>query len=675
MPIDRRLLAAFLVCCLTCVLHAAGHPVDVRIDRDSASIANEHLRLVMPAADRPAALQDRVARLENRLTGDALQLAGDTFALELADGKLVRDRDLALRSVSRVTVSPTIRQLVLDFAADGLEVRCVTRLDAAQWWATRWLEIRDARDPAANDRRIVAVRLAAWPCVDAKGPAAAGGVVPTLGYPSGCGQAVYIADGFVAIAHPGAENFAAEGKIACRMPCRVAPASHRDEEGKTTRTRTPQLLIGVARSGAARRAFLGAVDAMRAVRARMVFYVNDWYFKDKSNPLALVATVAQAKIASGVPIDSFTLDDGWDFDWNKDVGIWGRLHRERFPGGWKALQDAARPASMDISLWFGPIGGYAYRPKRVAYAREVGYEIQRDRLCLVGPRYRRHVEESFAQWAARGMDYIKVDGFWPDCAVADHGHAVGPGAAIEQMDALIGVFDAWRRGRPDLLIGYTSGSSPSPFWLLHADFVWRGGRDDFHAGVGAPFDRHNTFLDICLQRHRTTDMPVSAFVTFDIVHGRIAGNSDEVFERGAWWLAARTSLHHDWYVRGDDLTLDRWKMLARVSHWAKRHEQLFRWSHMVGGDPGRGEAYRFAAYDARNGTLALRNPSAESRSIEGTLADLLDVPTVDRATSFEVRSVFGHTQQLVGKHAATAPIRVELPALAIAVVEIKTATP
>lgn len=41
--------------------------------------------------------------------------------------------------------------------------------------------------------------------------------------------------------------------------------------------------------------------------------------------------------ATGVPIDSFTLDDGWDFDWDREHGIWGRLHRQRFPGGWDAL--------------------------------------------------------------------------------------------------------------------------------------------------------------------------------------------------------------------------------------------------------------------------------------------------------------------------------------------------
>ena len=43
--------------------------------------------------------------------------------------------------------------------------------------------------------------------------------------------------------------------------------------------------------------------------------------------------------------------------------------------------------------------------------------------------------------------------------------------------------------------------------------VWRGGADDKHEGVGDPFDRHNTFIDRCLELHRSTEMPASAFVT------------------------------------------------------------------------------------------------------------------------------------------------------------------
>lgn len=581
----------------------------------------------------------------------SISIPGDSSALRLVNA-------------SEEAAGSTGRKLVLEFVGEDLHVRLVTEMQAGEWWATRWLEIQSESEPRAEGRRLSAVSLARWRCTDAAGQAGPGQIVAALGFPSGCGQAVYADDLFFAIAHPGAENFATGGMISCRIPAS-------DELG-TEPVHTRKLVLGAGEAGGARRAFLGYIDATRAVEARMVFLVNDWYWKDKSKPLEALEALARVKRESGVPVDSFTLDDGWDFDWDEATGIWGRLNRRRFPGGWEALKAAGRPVNLGVSLWYGPIGGYSYRPKRIAFARKMGFEIQGDKLCLVGPSYRRHVIESFSRWAARGMDYIKVDGFWPDCQVESHGHPIGGTGAIAQMDALMEVFAAWRQARTGLLIGYTSGSNPSPFWLQHADFVWRGGRDDSHAGSGEPFDRHNTYLDSCLQVHRQTDMPVSAFVTFDIVQGRIAGNRDEAFERGFWWLAARTSLHHDWYIQASDLDLKRWKTLAKAARWARRHEKLFRWSRMVGGDPGRGEIYGFSAFDEGRGTLALRNPGTDSRTLQSTLAGLLELPDAARKLSFKLRRVYGETGSLEGTRHADAPLRVELPPLAITVLEVET---
>jgi hypothetical protein len=405
----------------------------------------------------------------------------------------------------------------------------------------------------------------------------------------------------------------------------------------------------------------------------MIFLVNDWYWKDKGKPLEAFEQLARLKLSRKVPIDSFTLDDGWDFDWDEESGIWGRLHRQRFPGGWDALASIGRPAGIGVSLWFGPIGGYGFREKRIEFGRKLGFEVNGDKLCLSGSRYRAHVVQSFSRWAERGMDYIKVDGFWPDCAKEDHGHPVGPAGAVAHMDSLMEVFAAWRKARPGLVIGYTSGSSPSPFWLQHADFVWRGGADDSHAGVGEPFDKHSTYLDICLQRHRATEMPVSGFVTFDIVQDRIAGDRDEVFERNFWWLAARGSLHHDWYIQASDLSPARWDLLAKAASWARAREMLFRWSRMAGGDPGRGEVYGFAAFDEGKGTLALRNPGAEVKSIESTLAALLEVPERFREAHFLLKGVFGETWSLEGIRAASSRLQLELPPLAIAVLDVEVA--
>jgi hypothetical protein len=177
-------------------------------------------------------------------------------------------------------------------------------------------------------------------------------------------------------------------------------------------------------------------------------------------------------------------------------------------------------------------------------------------------------------------------------------------------------------------------------------------------------------VDGCLQLHRATEMPISGFVTFDIVQGRTRSSSRAAFERGAWWLAARTSLHHDWYVEAGDLTTEEWRLLARAAKWAKGQERVFRFSRMIGGDPRKGEVYGFAAFDAGAGTLALRNPSDQPRLFDGVLADLLDLSDAERLRACQLRGLFGATKPLEGRRPATDPLRIELPAFAVAVFEV-----
>jgi hypothetical protein len=647
-------LFALLVACP--MLRCVAAEVQVNIQSNRATISNPSLSIEFSLANRRA----HTALIRNLRSGKSLPVEGDDFALEFVSGRAVRAADFLVERSKSEPAGASGKRLVLALRLKELRVRMLTEMRADEDWATRWLEIQGAKE------RLSRVSLAHWPASAATGPAGPGKVFGNLGLPSGLGQAVYAQDLFLAIAHPGAENFAADGFISCRIP-----AYDDLSAGKTISTR--KMIIGAGEAGAARHAFFRYLSATRAVASRMFFLVNDWYWKDKSKPVQAIEALAGVKKETGVPIDTFTLDDGWDFDWDETSGLWGRLNRQRFPGGWEALEAAGRSADIGVSLWFGPIGGYRYRKTRVEAARKFGFEVNGDKLCLAGTRYRQHAVESFSRWASLGMNYIKVDGFWPDCQRPDHGHLIGPSGVIEQMDLLMDLFASWRRANPKLLIAYTSGSNPSPFWLQHADYIWRGGADSSHAGAGEPFDRHNTFIDTCLQVHRATEVPTSAFVTFDIVQNRTSGNLDNAFERGVWWLAARTSLHHDWYVQATDLTTERWKMLAQAAQWARRHESVFQYSRMVGGNPQAGEIYGISSFDSGRGTLALRNPGTESRSFTGTLAAILELPEAARPLSFRLNRVFGETRTLEGVHKSDDPLTFELPPLGIAVFEVEQA--
>ncbi len=632
--------------------------VAVRIEPDKVAIGNEFLVWEMKLDSGRMS----TAAVTNRRTGKVTTFQGEDFVLDFAGGRTIASSEFHVENVREQPLEGGGKQLVVHFTHKDAAADLTTALGPGQWWARRWLTVR------SGPGRLEDVTFARWDCEPARGPSARGKTAYSHGFPSTCGQPIYVGDLFLAIAHPGAGNFTTATGVACRL------AAH-DEIAPDAPFQSREFVLGAGEAGAARRALLGYIDATRPVASHMIFLVNDWYWRDKSHPLEAMQAFARMKQETGVPLDSFTLDDGWDFDWDAATGVWGRLSPKRFPGGWESLLAAGRPADIGVSLWFGPIGGYgATRKKRLPYAQSLGFEINGDRLCLAGTRYQQHVTDSFSRWAAQGMDYIKVDGFWPNCEKTDHGHATGPGGEIQQMDVLMRIFDAWRKANPKLVIGYTSGSHPSPFWLQHCDYVWRGGADDRHEGVGDPFDRYHTFVDGCLQAHRSTEMPISGFVTFDIVQGRTRSSNPEAFQRGAWWLAARTSLHHDWYVEAGDLTADEWKLLAQTAKWAKSHEAVFRFSRMIGGDPKKGEVYGFAAFDAGAGTLALRNPSDKDCWFEGRLADLLDLSDRERRHDYQLRGVFGATRPLEGRRSATDALRIELPALAVAVFEVDERT-
>jgi hypothetical protein len=117
------------------------------------------------------------------------------------------------------------------------------------------------------------------------------------------------------------------------------------------------------------------------------------------------------------------------------------------------------------------------------------------------------------------------------------------------------------------------------------------------------------------------------------------------------------------------MSLERWKMLERAARWARAHQDVFRFGRMIGGDPARGEIYGFAAYD-RHGTLALRNPSAQSKGVDGNLAEILDLPKNEAGETYVLSSVFGQTGAIEGPRRAVDPMHLDLPPFEIAIVEV-----
>ena len=69
-----------------------------------------------------------------------------------------------------------------------------------------------------------------------------------------------------------------------------------------------------------------------------------------------------------------------------------------------------------------------------------------------------------------GVNQFKFDG-------TGNVDTVVKGSAFDSdFDAAIHLISDLREVKPDLYINLTTGTYPSPFWLMYADSIWRGAR-------------------------------------------------------------------------------------------------------------------------------------------------------------------------------------------------------
>jgi hypothetical protein len=499
------------------------------------------------------------------------------------------------------------------------------------------------------------VELELWHGVDVSGfrsPAGFATLGPNSG-PPGLGQPVFGPGFFAGVEHPGAENLVTDrgwrGALEYAVP--LGPSA----------VVTPPAVVGAGDLDS----FWDHLDRRRPHPPRLTVLTNDWYhlgapgLHSEARVGEEAAGFRAVSAGTGLTFDFHCLDDGWDGEWDPATGLWGRLAPARFRGGPEALARAVAPARL--GLWVSPFGGYdARQAERVTWgASRCGYEVEEGArlLCPAGDRYGEHLGQALSAWTAEGVGYWKLDGVRFSCADASHGHAVGgAGGRTGQIDRFTALLDRVRQARPDVVLAFTSGSHPSPWWLLHADFLWRGGLDDAEvAGAGSRLDRFATYIDTCLHAYRHCAVPVSAMVTFSVVESAARSYRDpelglEAWARHCWLTVGRGTLHHDLYVDPGALHDDEWRVLARALAWARRHEAVLARSRMVLGSPGEGQVYGFAARRNGSATVCLRNPAAEAASFDVRLASMAGLAD---GAGVEVRTVWGQPVPTAGRTGLT----------------------
>ena len=387
--------------------------------------------------------------------------------------------------------------------------------------------------------------------------------------------------------------------------------------------------------------FMRYVKRIRVAPAEPYTLYNTWYdlrsprypgitpdhVMNQTNILRIIDELRKNMIEKhGIRLNAFVLDDGWD----KYESDW-KLRKSTFPSGLKPIVDDLKKTNTVLGLWLSPIGGYSFSNLRVDWMRAHGFETVGNELCLGGKRYSQLFKRRVVDFAKDdGVAYYKWDGIQFSCSQPDHGHPVGIYSRDAILDTLINISRAVRRVNPHAYLNITSGTWLSPWWVKYANQIWMQGGDYGYADVPSisPRDAAMTYRDLVLyDDFRTNDFwfPIENMMTHGIIKGTLEqlGGKEEPLDRftneSVLYFARGVSMW-ELYVSPDILTEGEWNAISESILWARKNFPILSNTEMIGGDPGKREAYGYVHFKGNRGIVAARNPWIEPSSLRVKLA-------------------------------------------------------
>lgn len=390
-------------------------------------------------------------------------------------------------------------------------------------------------------------------------------------------------------------------------------------------------VIGVVPPGQMRRAFLQYLERERARSYSPLLHYNSWYDLGYGNryssegALERIGAFGEELVEKRhVELESFLFDDGWD----NPHSLWH--FNSGFPEGLTPELQAAAQYHSGIGVWLSPWGGYDEEKKqRLVFGRAAGYEIENDGFALSGPIYYARFEQVCLEMLRKyGVNLFKFDG-------TGNADRVFPGSQFDSdFDAAIHLMQRLRQERPGLFINLTTGTYPSPFWLLYADSIWRGGEDHSFSGQGSSRQRWITYRDAQTYKNIVLQGPLFPLNSL-MLHGLIYAQHAEGLQsdpKGDFadeihsYFGSGTQLQ-ELYITPSLLSTQDWNTLADAANWERRNAATLRDAHWIGGDPARLEVYGWAAWNPEKGIVTLRNPSDKQQDFVLEIQAVFELPS------------------------------------------------
>jgi hypothetical protein len=570
--------------------------------------------------------------LEARAGGASLKLSSECFQVMLDDGRTLKASDFKLAAPARteaLPVEPDAPTLSRHFAGQQMVLEFSDRRDhLTAVWSARLREgsayLRQVLTLWATGKDVWVKEIVLF---DQRMPGAERqGLVdgsPIVADPFFCGYE-----------HPMAQNtVAGDARVQCRL---VRNAVLKDGESLTQ-----GLVLGVAPAGQMRRGFLAYLERERAHPYRPFLHYNSWFDiawdTRKYNACECLDAVRrmgqELAVKRGVKLDSFLFDDGWD----DNRTLW-RFH-DGFPDGFAPIHKAAAEYGAGIGVWLSPFGGYNHaKEQRLRYGCLQGFETNANGFSLAGPIYYHRFHDICLDMVRQyGVNQFKFDGLAAGAKASQDGLA-------RDGDGMMRLIGDLREAKPDIYINQTTGTWPSPFWLLYVDSTWRGGADHDFRGQGSPRQQWITYRDWQTYQNVVQRGPLYPLNSL-MLHGIIcAGNAlklektedrdftDEVHA----FFGSGTQLQ-ELYLTPSSLNQHNWDDLAEAAKWSRANANVLVDTHWIGGDPGKGQVYGWASWSSRKGILVLRNPCDKPTSFTADAGALFQLPE-GAASSFTASS-------------------------------------
>lgn len=558
--------------------------------------------------------------LEDKKTGQIIKLGTDLFSLVLTNGDVLHSGQFEMTS------PPRLASLSMNSNASRLAERLpghelVADLSSPDGnLQVSWHAI--LRDGSRYLREEVVLK-ASKSALPLKG-------VGMLEIPNVTAHATGTVDGcpvadktsFFGLEHPLSINRAEMGFVRCFLP-RGAPI----EPGESF---SCSLVAGFVRTGQLRRDFLAYLERERAHPYRTFLHYNSWYdigyFSkyDEAAALNVINTFGEElSVKRGAKLDSFMFDDGWD-----DPKTLWHFH-SGFPEGFAPLEQAAAKYDAAPGIWLSPWGGYGQPHKdRVKYGLEQGFEIRDGSFSMAGPKYYERFRSLCVEVVKKyGINQFKFDGIGVD------GND-DSGAGLRDFEAMLKLIAELRSLKPDLYINQTTGTWPSPFWLLHADSIWRGGEDhSFVEGKDPERQRWISYKDNDVHDEvvgRSDLYPLNSLMLHGIIYAKQAHglnyDTNNILKSEIRAFFGNGTQLQEMYITPSLMSAENWDALAEAAKWSRTNAETLVDTHWVGGAPAERQIYGWASWSPKKGILTLRNPSGRAGQIKIDPAKVFELP-------------------------------------------------